>query len=434
VLLLDGASAEITASDDDSGLANDPTGTVRIDTTHAGTQVIERTATDNVGHSRTERCTVDVRYPTPGAPAVTDGGNPNAGTFALGWRPSAPAGYPLRYVLERRAAGEQDWHGVKGGLEAAAFALQRGVPADEGTWTYRVKGVDGDLETAWSEVSAPVIVDQTAPAAPTLTTDRAPEYGADGGWFRDAVTVTTTDGGDPALRDGSAPSGVDPDSVAAPQRLTASATVSGTVRDRVGNESVAAVLPVKVDATGPSLALDCPSSVALHGQGAVTVRAADLESGLATDPTGVVAIDTGHVGAQVVERTATDNVGHTRTERCEVLVRYEYGGLQQPVNPDGSSIFKLGSTVPLKMQLTDAAGVVVTTAVAKVELERVSTTVDGTRVEEVVDATPTNGKAFEVKGDSYHFNLSTKPLSVGTWRIKLSIDDGTIYRTNISLR
>jgi hypothetical protein len=55
-------------------------------------------------------------------------------------------------------------------------------------------------------------------------------------------------------------------------------------------------------------------------------------------------------------------------------------------------------------------------------------------VEELVDATPTNGKAFEAKADTYHFNLSTKPLSVGTWRIKISIDDGTIYRTNISLR
>jgi hypothetical protein len=38
------------------------------------------------------------------------------------------------------------------------------------------------------------------------------------------------------------------------------------------------------------------------------------------------------------------------------------------------------------------------------------------------------------KADTYHCNLSTKPLSVGTWRIKISIDDGTIYRTNISLR
>lgn len=117
-------------------------------------------------------------------------------------------------------------------------------------------------------------------------------------------------------------------------------------------------------------------------------------------------------------------------------VRYDYGGLLQPVNKDGSSVFNLGSTLPLKLRLQDADGNPVGSAQVKVQLERISTAVDGTEVEETVDATPTNGKEFDYDSgaDMYRFNLSTKPLSAGTWRIVISLDDGSVHRTEISLR
>jgi hypothetical protein len=89
----------------------------------------------------------------------------------------------------------------------------------------------------------------------------------------------------------------------------------------------------------------------------------------------------------------------------------------------------------LKLTLADAAGKPVTDAKITVEMERVTTSVLGTVVEETVTATPTNGKEFT--GDStghYQYNLSTKPLSTGTWNIKLTFDDGVVQRTRISLR
>ena len=42
--------------------------------------------------------------------------------------------------------------------------------------------------------------------------------------------------------------------------------------------------------------------------------------------------------------------------------------------------------------------------------------------------------AFYLYPSSDHFNLSTKTLSVGTWNIKLTFDDGAVERTRISLR
>ena len=92
-------------------------------------------------------------------------------------------------------------------------------------------GIDAenDIDTPWSEVSDAVTVDQTAPAAPSLAPGRDPEFAGDGGWWKDSVDVHTSDNGDPDLRDGSTPSGVDPSTVAGPRLLEESATLARTV-------------------------------------------------------------------------------------------------------------------------------------------------------------------------------------------------------------
>src|SRR5947207_15025455 len=57
--------------------------------------------------------------------------------------------------------------------------------ARAGTWTYRVKGSDSGLglDTAYSPVSDPVVVDTTPPLAPTASADRLPDYSGGGGWY-----------------------------------------------------------------------------------------------------------------------------------------------------------------------------------------------------------------------------------------------------------
>jgi hypothetical protein len=54
------ANATVVASDGQSGLAEDPSGSVPIDTSKAGSQTTKRTATDNVGHSTSASCTTEV--------------------------------------------------------------------------------------------------------------------------------------------------------------------------------------------------------------------------------------------------------------------------------------------------------------------------------------------------------------------------------------
>jgi hypothetical protein len=56
------ASAAVTATDPYSGLSIDPSGTVPIDTSTAGTKTITRTAVSNVGYETTQSCTTVVGY------------------------------------------------------------------------------------------------------------------------------------------------------------------------------------------------------------------------------------------------------------------------------------------------------------------------------------------------------------------------------------
>jgi hypothetical protein len=75
--------------------------------------------------------------------------------------------------------------------------------------------------------------------------------------------------------------------------------------------------PVVVDETPPTLEITCPATAVLGQSGlTATVTAADGQSGLALDPSGTVAIDTSKAGPVTIERTASDNVGHSTTSTC----------------------------------------------------------------------------------------------------------------------
>jgi len=91
----------------------------------------------------------------------------------------------------------------------------------------------------------------------------------------------------------------------------------GAVADFAGNVSAASSLAMQVDASAPSLAIVCPATATVGQSGVhATVTASDAQSGLAVDPSGSVPIDTAKAGSVTIERTASDNVGHSTTSSC----------------------------------------------------------------------------------------------------------------------
>jgi len=321
------ASATFTASDGQSGLASAENGTVPIDTSEAGEVTVSTTAIDNVGNKTTQSCSTQVGYPTPGEPTLAAGTSPNAnGLFTLAWTGANPMAYfGLSYTLEHHNAASNTWTTVASGIEALSYEFA-GAGEEEGTWVYRVQGSDPGhhLTTEDSPESAPVVVDKSAPYAPTATANRPPDYAGGGGWYKNSVTVSFTSNGDPKLSDGSPGSGVNPATVPAAQTFNTSGshTASGTVADNVGNVSAPGSLTVQVDSTPPSLEVKCPAMVAIGAKASATVTASDAYSGLKTDPSGSVPINTSRTGAQTTTRTAVSNVGFETTKSCTTMVGY----------------------------------------------------------------------------------------------------------------
>jgi lysophospholipase L1-like esterase len=320
------ASATVSgASDAGSGFASDPNGERPLSTSAPGNGQTETVqVADVAGNTTTQSCNYDVVYPAPGAPVLSSGSNPNAdGLFTLTWSGSDPAEFGITYTLQHRDSDDEEWSNVAGGISSLSYAFT-GAGETEGTWVYRVQGTDPAVEqtTEFSPASEPVKVDESAPAAPTTTPDRAPDYG---GWYKDTVTVSFTDNGDPLLSDGSAGSGVDLGTLSGPQTFNTDGSheASGTVADNVGNVSAPGSATVQVDATGPTVEAKCPAPVSIGAKGVnATVTASDGQSGLAKDPSGSYPINTSTGGVKSVKVTAIDNVGHETEGSCSTLVGY----------------------------------------------------------------------------------------------------------------
>ena len=101
---------------------------------------------------------------------------------------------------------------------------------------------------------------------------------------------------------------------------------------------------------------------------------------------------------------------------------------------DGGGVYKLGSAVPVKFQITDATGTPVSTAVAHLTLQMFS---GGTQVGSAIDATPRGdanvGNLFRYDDSQYIYNLGAKAALIGTWQLQVHLDDGTVQTIMIRL-
>jgi hypothetical protein len=313
---------------------------------------------------------------TPGTPGLASRSNtPNKGTFGLTWTASNDDGKPnppgaVTYTLQHKDADDASFSQVATGITTSSYQFGDGPDADtdadnpveqEGTWTYRVQASDSVLTSAFSDASSEIKVDRTNPSATSATADRAPDYDGTGtdDWYKNTVTVSFTDNGDPGLpdgSDGSDGSGVNLSTLSGPvtKDTSGSHTVSDTVDDNAGNTSALGSLTVQVDATAPNLTLTCPSSPVIVGSDATASwSATDAHSGVAGASTGTIALDTDTIGsgqtATAAAGTANDNVGHdSAAKTCNYSVAGDFSGFLQPIDRHAVNTGKYGRTYPIK--------------------------------------------------------------------------------------
>lgn len=219
-------------------------------------------------------------------------------------------------------------------------------------------------------------------------------------------------------------------------------SATGSVTDKAGNTVSATFSGINIDKSVPAITVSVPNdgaSYALNQPVVADYSCVDSLSGVATCSGNVPSgsnIDTNSVGAKTFTVNTVDNAGNSGTKSVTYYVKYVFGGILQPINVDGSSIFKFGSTVPVKFQLKDYNGNYVSTAVATISMAKIDNNVEGTYIEAISTSAATTGNLFryDATSNQYIFNLATKPLSTGTWNIKISINDGMTYNVKISLK
>lgn len=112
---------------------------------------------------------------------------------------------------------------------------------------------------------------------------------------------------------------------------------------------------------------------------------------------------------------------------------YGFGGFESPIQADGSGIYNLGRTLPVKFGLTDKSGNPTTAPSAHLVIFRVQNGVIGTNPVILSTDTPDNGGLFRTAGSQYVYNLDTGNLTSGTWQLNAVLDDGSRYSVLISL-
>jgi hypothetical protein len=109
----------------------------------------------------------------------------------------------------------------------------------------------------------------------------------------------------------------------------------------------------------------------------------------------------------------------------------------QPVNVDGTSVFKQKSTVPVKFRVCDANGASVAGGVVSsfVLVQRLNGTATFDVNETPTSTTPDTTFRWDPTGQQWIFNLSTKNLKAGeTYRYQIGLTDGSAIGFQFGLR
>ena len=178
-----------------------------------------------------------------------------------------------------------------------------------------------------------------------------------------------------------------------------------------------------VDHTPPVVQINAPADVVylLHQAVIATYSCTDTGSGIAQCAGPIASgalVNTSAVGSFSFTVNARDNAGNTSSKTVSYRVAYA-------VNPlfDQSKAVKSGSTLPIKLQLTDVAGAnqsssaIVVTAIRVVQL---SNNAPGA-LQDAGNANPDFNFRYDAALGGYVFNLKTTGYATGTYRLDFQV-------------
>lgn len=146
--------------------------------------------------------------------------------------------------------------------------------------------------------------------------------------------------------------------------------------------------------------------------------------------------DSSQLGPHTIEIRAEDYVGNISTETISFSVIYQFSGFLSPIKADGSGLYRLNRTLPTKFQLSDVSNQYISTAVAQLFVAKLQDGIVGTDEVTLSTSNTDTGNTFryDAENNQYIYNLATGALSVGSWQLKVVLDDTRYYTVVISLQ
>jgi hypothetical protein len=154
-----------------------------------------------------------------------------------------------------------------------------------------------------------------------------------------------------------------------------------------------------------------------------------------------------HVGVLTTTATARDKAGNVATVVATYKVHYYWGGFSQPIDSTGrpeddereddrDSVFKAGSTIPVKFALTDGAGHEVVPVSAPRWLTPTKGGASNLPIDEATYQDPADsGILYKASDHSWKYNWKTAKSQSGYhWRIGVLLDDGSTHYVYIALK
>jgi hypothetical protein len=374
--------------------------------------------------------------------AVDNAGNvESASSVALKWDNIAPT---VTHVLTP-AANAAGWNNADTTVTFSAKDDDKGSgvasvtgPVTVGTETAG-QVVTGTAKDTAGNVGTDAVTVKLDKTKPTITGAVTSGTKGNNGWYVGPVTVTFTCG--------DALSGVA--ACADPVVLSANGANAntGTVTDKAGNMATATVDGINIDQEKPTLTTADVNvqggTYTLGSVPAATCTAKDTVSGLDSCKVLVTGGNANGVGTFTYTATATDKAGNTSTITGTYKVVYRWDGFLQPINDTAhqvgtsTSIFKAGSTVPVKFQLKNSVGAVVQSMGTPAWLTPVKGTATSAPVDESIYTASTDSGSdyrYDATAQQYIYNWKAPSTSGNYYRIGVTFDDGQTYYVNIGLR
>jgi lysophospholipase L1-like esterase len=213
-----------------------------------------------------------------------------------------------------------------------------------------------------------------------------------------------------------------------------------TATDRAGNVAEVTHSYTVIDVTAPTVASPHQGIEYKLGQPVEAQFACTDEeggSGVAVCD-GPEQLDTSSVGTKTFQVTTRDNAGNQATVTVTYKVIYAYGEVRQPINADGSSVFRAGRVVPVKFAVTDWDHSPVDSATARLAYvkDHHDEFIPEQIEEAVTNVAATTGNLFryDAAEQQYIYNWSTRGMEPGTYQLFIALDDGKRYTAVLTLR